>query len=646
MKKNKYKIILVLTTILLGLTGPSCNNYIDVVPDNIPTVDYAFNNRNEAEAFLFGCFSFLPSHINPNSNPALLSGDEVWLIDPIYGFDPILWGIAKGEQGTNEPLANYWTTYQGGTNTMGGNRTFTGLRDINTFLENINKPFDLEEWERKQWIAEAKFLKAYLHFWLFRMYGPIPLIKENIPISANSEEVQVYREPVDEVVAYIVSLLDEAAEGLPIKILDTTSDLGRPTKAMALALKAQLLTLAASPLFNGNSDYAGIIDNRGVELFPQEYKAEKWQLAADALKTAIDVCHEAGNELFDFNSSIYSKNLSDSTILAMQVRGAVTERWNSEIIWGDSNSNPDLIQKLCHPTFFAPQAGGDIKQCYAPTLRTVEQFYTKNGVPIEEDKDWIGVDLFGIRESGKADRYYINEGYKTINLHYNREARFYGAISFDGATFYGDGHQNDDTQLLYTNLRYGYGNGSFVSDRHSSTGYLVKKLVHYLTSCPQTNANIITYRYAFPVIRLADLYLMYSEALNEVKEAPDAEVYKYIDLVRNRSGLLGVKESWQNFSTKPQKPATKEGMREIIHRERMNELAFEGERFWDLRRWKMAEEYMNKPIMGLNVLEKEPEEFYKPQTLFDMTFEKKDYLWPIKQSELSRNKNLVQNLGW
>ncbi|NLO00808.1 MAG: RagB/SusD family nutrient uptake outer membrane protein, partial [Bacteroidales bacterium] len=97
------------------------------------------------------------------------------------------------------------------------------------------------------------------------------------------------------------------------------------------------------------------------------------------------------------------------------------------------------------------------------------------------------------------------------------------------------------------------------------------------------------------------------------------------------------------------KPSTQEGMRKIIQKERMIELAFEGQRFWDLRRWKLAEEYMNKPIRGLTVADsKELELFFTVRTMGDQpgVFEKKDYFWPIRQSNLTKNANLVQNPGW
>lgn len=641
--KNTNNIIVIISTFLLALTGTSCSDYLDVVPDNVPTIENAFKSRYEAEGFLYGCYSFLPDHGSPTNNPAFFGGDEAWLFDDA-SISLTTWGIAKGEQGTNSPIANYYgSRSESGLNT--GNALLTAIRDCNIFLENIHKPADLTEDEREVWIAEVKVLKAYYHFWLFRMYGPIPVIKENIPIHASPEDVQIYRKPIDEVVDYIVTLLDEASSSLPLTIEETTLDMGRITRPIALALKGQVLTYAASPLFNGNPDYAGFVDNRGVNLFPQNYDNEKWGKAAEALREAIDVCHEAGHELYDFNSSPTSSLLNEKTVAAMQVRGAATERWNDEIIWGSTRSTY-WLQRISIPATSPTHQAGHINQVNAPTLRVVEQFYTENGVPVEEDKDWVDVDLFDLKEGDEKHKYYIEENFETINLHFNREARFYGSVSFDGGTFFGFGNlSNDDpSSLRKTYFKYA-AVGGFRRTDHSATGYLVKKVININTAMSLNQNMASIYNYAFPVIRLADLYLMYAEALNEYKENPDAEVYEYIDLVRNRTELDGVVESWAEHSVDPQKPLSKEGMREIIQRERMNELAFEGKRFWDLRRWKLSEDYMNRPIRGLSILE-DDNNFYQVQNLYNPTFEMKDYLWPLKQSTLLKNGNLTQNPGW
>jgi hypothetical protein len=305
-----------------------------------------------------------------------------------------------------------------------------------------------------------------------------------------------------------------------------------------------------------------------------------------------------------------------------------------------------MLQDACAP-YIANEHYWAIQHNYAVPLHIVEQFYTENGVPIEEDKDWIGVDKYSLQAGDIAHQYYIEQGEKTMRMHFNREARFYGAIIFDRGTYYGNSRHISDNNLWVTTMRASdAGGGMQVPERYLSTGYQCKKLMHYMTSVPDANSNIIVYEYAFPIIRLADLYLMYAEALNEWKDKPDAEVYEYIDLVRARTGLEGVMDSWLNYSTDPGKPLRKEGMRDIIRRERMNELAFEGIRFWDLRRWKLAKEYMNKPIRGLNITGETAEEFYQVQTVYQLEFEDKDYLWPIRQSVLTRNVNLVQNPGW
>ena len=148
------------------------------------------------------------------------------------------------------------------------------------------------------------------------------------------------------------------------------------------------------------------------------------------------------------------------------------------------------------------------------------------------------------------------------------------------------------------------------------------------------------------LLRLADLYLMYAECLNESKSAPDAEVYEYIDKVREHAGLEGVVESWEKYSRIPNKPKTKEGMREIIQRERDVELCFESKHFWDVRRWKKAVTEVTGPILAWNVDASKENEYYQIITLANLKFTTKEYLWPIKTNTIRVNTNLVQNPYW
>ena len=137
---------------------------------------------------------------------------------------------------------------------------------------------------------------------------------------------------------------------------------------------------------------------------------------------------------------------------------------------------------------------------------------------------------------------------------------------------------------------------------------------------------------------------MYAEAINE-SQGPNAEVFKYLDLIRKRAGLNGVQASWLN-STNPTKPNSKEGLRDIIRQERLIELAFESARFYDLRRWKLAKDYLNKPMQGWNIAGKTSAEYFQVTNKRTRQFTTRDYLWPIKLSDLFTNSNLVQNPGW
>jgi hypothetical protein len=634
MKKYISKILCV----TIAWTLLSCSSYLDVVPDNVPTIDHAFQNRGESEKYLVGLYSYLPNFVNDSENPALKGAVEKFRDQSLGGGS---WAIAFNYNNSNNPVSSYFE----GTN--GGKPYYRALRDINIFLENIHKPYDLEDWERQQWISEVIFLKAYYHFWLFRMYGPIPLVPENIPIDEEAETVQRYREPVDSCVNFIASLLDRAIEGLPTRVSNEMRDLGKPTKVVALAVKAQLLTYAASPLFNGNTDYADYIDGRGIQLFPQEYDASKWQRAADALKKAIDAAHDVRMELYDFrtapSSTLQARSLSEETINAMQVRGAVTEKWNSEIVWGDPRGDNGL-QSACFPAFNQLHAN-NLNANYDIPMHIVEEFYTRNGLPISEDADWTGVDPFRLKEAKWEDRQYIHVGDSTIALHFNREARFYGSITFNHGTFYGNSREyqdnTEDEGAMWTT------DYVFLTpqNRGSVTGYIAKKFVNFKTTVADNSASPTYVRYPFPIIRLADLYLMYAEALNEIKSVPDDEVYEYIDRVRRRSGLEGVVDSWRKYAVagKKNRPADKDEMRKIIHLERRIELMFEGVRFWDLRRWKEAPTELSYISIRAYWTEKDG---YGGS--FDQTykFNKEDYFWPIKISTLLRDQKLIQSPGW
>jgi len=642
--------------ILFVLIFTSCeDDYLDVVPDNIATIDLAFNTRSTAENFLSTCYTYIPEHAHVEQNFSLLAGDEVWYYaeNDFYMNNETSFRVAKGMQNSSSPYLNYWEGGRGAPRSL-----FNALRDCNIFLDNLVAVPGLEEEERIRWLDEVKVLKAFYHFWLMQMYGPIPIVDTNIPVSAPSTETNVYRASIDEVVTYLTELLDEVivADNLPGLINYVYTEQGRITMPIAKALKAKILMLSASPIFNGNTDFSSLIDNQGNSLVNQSYDPQKWVLAKDALLDAIESAEANGHSLYQFNQQLpIIGGISDQITQELSLRAAITEPFNSEIIWAFSADWTGELQQWCQPRWTADHSAlfGYTKKSHAPTLNMVETFYTRNGVPIDEDISWEYGNRFDVVQTPILDtdnenyhEFYIEDDYATAKLHTFREPRFYSTLGFDGGKWFSLETENINF-IPHLNAKAGAPSGKQGFEIYSITGYFAKKLVHYENIISLEGSTI--QGYSFPIIRLSDLYLMYAEASNETKAAPDADVYEYIQKVRDRAGLdVGgdLVSTWQMHSANPSKPSTKDGMRAIIHQERMIELALEGHRYWDLRRWKLAGEYFSKPIRGWDIFKPDVAGFYEVENIFYRNYLTKDYLWPISQTELLRNPNLIQNPGW
>jgi len=621
-----------------------CNKYMDIVPDNVPELSNAFSSRVMAERYLATCYSWLPGGFDLESNPALFAGDELWLnstYDQSNGFNN--WRIAKGDQNSNSPLNNYWDGANQAKN------LWRGIRDCNVFLENVVKVPDMDALEIKRWVAEVTFLKAYYHYYLMRLYGPVLIQDTNLPVTVDPMETQQERVPIDECVAYIVGLIDGVMADLPDDILVPTEN-GRISKLVALSMKAEILVTVASPLFNGNPDYTGFVNSKGQPFFNPVASKEKWVAAAEACKVAVELAELTGRSLFKWQAPAnMTVAPQPTTINQMSYREGLTERQNNtEQIWVNNTSRATAgFQSAATVRSYDPAFvdNSSLGGYLAPTLNMALLFHSKNGVPIEEDLDYEYGNRFSLRvvPNTAEYKYKLTANYTTIGLHFDREDRFYGALSFDGGRYFMSSLANDDL-AFNTNYKPG-GNAAPVSTSgFSATGYTPKKLVSYRNVTGASNAYTV-YEYAYPMIRLADLYLLYAEALNEAY-GPGDDAYKFVDLVRERSGLAGVVTSWAQHSRNPAKPTTYLGLQEIIRRERSIELMFEGKRFWDLRRWKTAQQALNANITGWSVKQGDVQLFYRQVNLFSRTFSVRDYLWPLSLGEMRRNSKLVQNPGW
>lgn len=616
----------------------SCSDFLGVIPDDIATIENAFTMRTTAERYLYTCYSWMPTVNSISGSPEILCSDELWILSGGKFDTSAAFKYTTGGQNSNDPLMNIWD-----------NRTFKALRDCNIFLDNIHKTPGMTDEEKELWKAEVKFLKAYYHFYLLRQYGAIPIIRTNLDPASDSETVKVERELADDCFAYIYELLDESETFLPDRYLSNDATmLGRIDKCILYATRALIKTTQASQLFNGNKLYAEMKNKAGVPFLNSEYSKQKWIDAAVACKAAIDLCDANGYELSQ-PKPISGKAYSEKALLEICLRNAHSSRSDdaNEVIWRDTNRPCNTaIQSVSYPRGLHGYA--DYTEL-SVSSKMVDSYYTNNGVPINEDKNWNYDDRYQLQKTVQADKPYLIPNRNTARLNIDREPRYYASLLFDSGYLLGNNNLNEPGQEVKMLYAESGGCGLVMPFAYFVTGYGPKKLLHFESIFTKDKVSIK--QYAWPLIRLSGLYLLYAEALNEVSrdEASSQqidEILEYVDHVRQRAGLKEVKESWQNHSVYPDKFLSFAGRTEIIRRERMIELCFEGQRFWDVQRWMAGTEEYNHDIMAWNMYGRSAEEFYNPILVGQRTYSIKNCLWPIKEYSLIVNKNLIQNYYW
>jgi hypothetical protein len=639
MKNIKIKILS--AALALGLTT-GCNKFLDIVPDNAPVLDQAFAMRSMAQRYLATCYSSIPAAFTVTNNPGIFSGDEFWLSSQSTYSTYYNWRVALGFQNSDKPLLNAWD----GNN--GANSLWIGITNCNIFLENIIKVPDMEEAEKNMWASEVKFLKAYYHFLLLRKYGPIPIKDVNIPVQEDSGASNLARNSTDECFDYIINLIDESIPALMDDVTAVNSETGRITKIIAKAEKAEIMMYRASPLFNGNNGPEANLKNAdGKDLFSHTYTAKKWEDAALACKEAIDFAESLGKKLHTWTVPA-GFTATDNTKIQMSIRESFNESSNNpEVLWMDTRTiaSSTIQGYFALPRYTTEATNSALRGNISATLNIVEKFYSKNGVPINEDVTFpynSRYDLIAIPNTDNY-KYDLVGGQQTARLNLDRENRFYATLMFDAGRLF-MAQNKTDASAYNINLKYSGPSGKTDPNYFNITGYASKKHYNYQNTVASGN-SLTTRTFGYPLIRLANLYLYYAEALNELN-GPSEDAINYINKVRQRSGLKGVIESWTNFSSKPNKPNTKEGLREIIKAERTCELALEGIRYYDVLRWKDAVKEFNTPIMGWDINQYTPASYYRTTILYTRAFIDRDYFTPISLNERRRNTNLVQAAGW
>lgn len=640
--KSILKYLLV--TSLFGIMLSGCN-YLDIVPDEKETAEDAFEDLNAAKRYLYSCYSYLPKPSNATGALDLLTGDEV-----VTAFEHETFAsFPKGNYTASTPVISYWNTL------------FQGLRQCYMLQNNLEHVPGMSDSQRADYAAQVKFLIAYYHLLLVRCYGPVILIKEEPSINTPASDY-LGRTPLDECVEWICNLFDEAAAVLPVERTQI-QDYGLATSTAAKSLKAYLLLYAASPLFNGNSEFYSDLKNPdGTLLMPLTYDADKWVKAKEAYKEAIELCEKNGYKLYE-TTDLNEGNSEPSDPTQHCLRYVIMDKGNKEIVWADCRSFGYYgIQNKSLPYVSAAAWNG-----IAPTLAMVKRFYTENGLPIDVDPATKSDNLFQIVTVDAEHAGQAEEGNKTLRINLDREPRYYAWVAFQGGYYEvlsassNGAYDKDASYQKYS----GNGAGKLVCDfvlngncargtydaathstnlrtnNYSPSGFLNKKAVNPGFSVSTSLQGCLDH--PWPIVRMAELYLGYAEACVECNDLATAKIY--LNKVRKRAGIPTVEESWEHIAGIQ---LTQDRLRDIVRQERMIEFYLENQNFWDMRRWLLAKQYFGVKAQGMNIEATTLEEFAQPtEVIFERKFTSPaNYLMPIPLSDIQKNDKLVQNPGY
>ncbi|KAA8486690.1 putative outer membrane starch-binding protein [Arcticibacter tournemirensis] len=635
------KIYIVLGMLSLILST-SCKKYLDQVPTDRLSMEKIFETRESTRQYLASVYTYIPDEYNQRQ----LQEGEIF---KTYG--PWTAASDEAEYTWTFVLSHLWNN-----NTITATEGFigrrwkswyTGIHTATKFITYAPSCPELSETTKNQWIAEARALRAIYYFYLVRAYGPVPVIGDVISQDTPLGELQIPRSTSDECFDYIISELRRAVnEGLVEHVSQegnpSSEGYGRIDRTVARAFIIEAMMFRASPLFNGgNQQYAGLTNPDGTKLFPTLSDADKkarWKAAADEAASFIA---DYVPRFYDLQREYTNGVLDPYLSYRAATRGAYTKLSSyTELIFyriGTSSGTMQYDRTPNHKGVNNDYKGGG---ALGATQEMVDAYFMANGqLPVtgyeSDGKTPVINAASGYSETGKISADYkdpvsgrVLAPSNTSRMYYNREPRFYAGITFSGQKWL-----YDKDGAIYTDMTYSGNAGKLqgVND-FSKTGYVVRK------SAPEGPRG--TEDRVCILLRLAQVYLNYVEALNE-SDPSNPDILKYLNLIRERAGI----PKYGTGANALPVPAAGQEMAKAIMAERRVELAFENSRFFDVRRWGTAEQNQNKAIYGMNV-EADGDNFYKRTKVEDRVFDKRQYFFPIPQSEIDIDKALVQNPGY
>ncbi|MDD3036880.1 RagB/SusD family nutrient uptake outer membrane protein [Bacteroides sp.] len=554
---------------------------------------------------------------------------------------------------------------------------------------DINKDFTPQEITDVK--GQARFLRAYFYWMLLKRYGPIPLMPvEGVDYSKSYDELSYPRNTYDECVEFIASEMAQAAAELPEK--RDNLNLARPTRGAALAVRAKAYLYGASPLMNGNTEMADFTDKSGRVLISQEPDESKWAKAAAAARDVIEggasgpwyklytvkkrETAVAGDLSYPktveppYNEKFSNKpfpegwaDIDPFDSYRSLFNGEVFLFNNPEIIFSrvvnEAAYDRDHLVDACDVADMAkhqmPQSIGGWN-IHSMTMKQCDAYDMADGKPYDRETG-----LTGFTNSTNKDLHPYDNLENDVWMGYaNREPRFYASVGYNGATWYcTSATGNGADQIINKQVWYyrsatdGRANGT---ERWLVTGIGIKKYIHP-SDCTNYGGTIV--KKTEPALRYADILLAYAEALNNLTSnntyniaswdgsktyaiSRDVEeMRRGVKPIRMRAGVPDYEDDVYRDSQK--------FFEKIVH-ERQIEFFAESQRYYDLRRWKIAPEHEGGQIFGCNVMmdTENREAFYTPVrvTGVQTAFSRKQYFWPMSYDELKRNKNMTQAPGW
>lgn len=474
---------------------------------------------------------------------------------------------------------------------------YTVIRNTNMFFDNIETvPFNNEA-DRDQLTGEVHFQRAYNYFALLRMYGGVPVITRTFGLNDEEEILAVERNTFEETVNAIVQDLDQA-----IGLLQADTDPGLANKSAARALKSRVLLYAASDLYNRPGNSNALVGYTGGD------RAARWTAAKNA---AWEIIQSGRYELYQPGDSA-AENYANVFLAKGHNETIFAKHFDRELLG------------TTHDLYNGPNGynnwGGNV-----PTQNMVDAYQMADG------------SAFNWSNATHAAAPYEN-----------RDPRFYATILYNGARWKQRGANGvglDPVGVIQT-AQFEYWNGSSVETRWgldsrngpienwngSYSGYYLRKFMDI-----SLNAQFFRGDQDFIFFRYAEILLNYAEASIELGQ--DAEARPYLKMVRERAGMPGADVD----------NASGNALRQLCRYERRVELAYEGHRFFDARRWMTAEDDFDVAARGIQIfgkLQADRQTLVYQYTPFEMqnrAFPIKMYFMPIPINEIRINNNLDQN---